>query len=241
MGLGEPDGKGDRDRKRPDHVHDDGEDLDAVLASLEEEDDSAYRAQRLQQLHTSATHSKPTTAFDTVKKSYVTLKSDDEALNFTTENERAVVHFFHTDFARCNTMDDHCQQIAQKHAELADGDVSFARIDVKDAPFVVEKLGVRVLPCVIGFVKGVVKGKVTGFEGLCWDGKEGSLNVTRALEETLVSWTVLRKRLLLGHDDDDEETDDENDNYGRDNGRSARKGIRDRQQRTEDDDDDEWD
>ncbi|OCT50651.1 putative NTP binding protein [Cladophialophora carrionii] len=210
------------------------QDADAILASLEEEDDTSYRAQRMQEYNSAAT----TTVFNTAKQAYVTLKSDDEALSFTTEHERAVVHFFHPDFARCSTMDSHCEIIALKHAEYADGDVAFARINVNHAPFVVEKLGVRVLPCVIGFVKGVVKGRITGFEGLCWDGKEGSVEVTRALEEAIVDWTVVRKRLLLRHDDDDDESGE--DDNAPDRRKTGRRGIRDRKQ-TVGDEDDDWD
>ena len=234
--MAQPDGKAQQNNTAIHSARQEEDDVDALLASLEEEDDSAYRTQRLQELNQAATIAKPTTTFDTAKKAYVTLKSDEEALRFTTEHERAVLHLFHPDFARCNTMDHHCQQIADRHSEYGDVDVSFARIDVKDCPFVVEKLGVRVLPCVIGFVKGVVKGRVTGFEGLCWDGKENGADVTRSLEQTVVSWTVLTKRLLLGHDD---ETSNEDDDAPA--GRTTqRRGIQGRKQRIEDEDDD-WD
>ncbi|KAK5195640.1 hypothetical protein LTR99_002166 [Exophiala xenobiotica] len=212
------------------------DDADALLASLEEEDDSAYRAQRMQELRDAPAGTGTTATLDTLKNDYITLTSDDETLNFTTEHERAVVHFFHPDFSRCNTMDDHCRVIADKHAEYGNADVSFARVDVKNCPFVVEKLGVRVLPCVIGFVKGVVKGRVTGFEGLCWDGNERSMSVTKAVEETFVSWSVLRKRLLLGHSDDSGDDDDDD---VRDR-KSTRRGISGRKQQAEDEDDD-WD
>ncbi|EXJ83828.1 hypothetical protein A1O1_07455 [Capronia coronata CBS 617.96] len=238
MGSGEDEGEGKGHRDNDHEVPGDEEDVDAVLASLEEEEHSTYRAQRLQELNDSAARSKPTTTLDASKKTYITLNGDDEALSFTTENERAVLHFYHPDFARCLTMDRHCEQIAEKHAENAEADVSFARVDVKKAPFVVEKLGVRVLPCVVGFVKGVVKGRVTGFEGLCWDGKENSITVTRALEEAIVGWSVLRKRLLLGHDDED--TDEENEGDGLNGRKSARRGIRGRQPESGDEDDD-WD
>ncbi|OQV05827.1 hypothetical protein CLAIMM_10495 [Cladophialophora immunda] len=213
------------------------EDADAILASLEEEDSEAYQTQRLEELKNAAGVSAGTTTFATIKKAYITLKSDEEALTFTTEHERAVLHFFHPDFARCNTMDTHCELIAEKQAEYGSADVSFARIDVKDAPFVVEKLSVRVLPCVIGFVKGAVKGRVTGFEGLCWDGKEGSMDVTRALEDVLLGWTVLPKKLLLGHEDERSDDDEE----APDRRKAVRGAIRSRNQNDDDDDDDDWD
>lgn len=215
------------------------DDVDALLASLEEEDDSVYRAQRLEELRSASEATKPSAATSLItNKAFITLKSDDEALSFTTEHERAVLHFFHPEFARCSTMDSHCERIAEMHAQQQEADVSFARIDVKNAPFVVEKLGVRILPCVIGFVKGVVKGKVTGFEGLCWDGKEGSLAVTGALEEAFVEWTVLKRRLVLGHDDEDDSDDD----HASEALQKGRRGIRDRSKATADyEDDDDWD
>jgi hypothetical protein len=208
-------------------------DDDAILASLEEEDDSEYRAQRLQELKAEATVTRPTAAAKQ-STSYVTLKDDDEALRFTTEYERAVVHFFHPDFARCSTMDQHCQEIASKHFEIGNADVAFGRIDVKNAPFVVEKLSIRVLPCVLGFVKGVVKGRVTGFEGISWGGKEGGSSVTRALEAKLVEWTVLRKKLIEEGDD----TDD--DQEAAEKSHTGRRGLSGRKQEVVDEDDD-WD
>jgi hypothetical protein len=208
-------------------------DADTLLASLEEEDDTSYRAQRLQELQSEHEAFRPrgTMGQDTP---WTTLKDDDEALRFTTEHERSVVHFFHPDFARCAIMDQHCQHISTKHTEYGNADVAFGRIDVKNAPFVVEKLNIRVLPCVIGFVKGIAKGRITGFEGVCWDGKENSKTVTLALEEKFVEWTVLRKKLLA--DVDDMDTDDENPEKV--NGSS--RGILGRKQQVEDEDDD-WD
>lgn len=213
------------------------EDDDAILAELEEEDDSSYRAQRFKEIEGDLASLKPANTLAAQEAIYSTLKNDDEVLRFTTEHERALVHFFHTDFTRCNTMDSHCEQIARKHSEYGDADVAFGRVNVKEASFVVEKLNIRVLPCVIGFVKGVVKGRVTGFEGICWDGKEGSTTVTRALEEALVDWTIVRKRYFFGHDDDQDDSDEET---SRPRQSTSRRGIQGRKQQITDDDDD-WD
>ncbi|RMZ81476.1 hypothetical protein DV738_g2218, partial [Chaetothyriales sp. CBS 135597] len=213
------------------------QDADALLASLEEEDDSAYREQRLQQLNAEAQHTQRST-LTSQKSAYVTLKSDDDALRFTTEHERAVVHFFHPEFARCSTMDGHCEHIATRYAEHGSGDVAFGRIDVKNAPFVVQKLGVRVLPCIIGFVKGVVAGRVTGFEGIAWNSNEASKAVTLALEERLVEWAVLTKRFLEDVEDFDDDEDDGDSRLK--NGSSGRRGIGGRKQTVTDEDDD-WD
>ena len=92
------------------------QDADALLASLEEEDDTSYREQRLQEMKAEAESTQPRGTMGQ-EISYTTLKNDDEALQFTTEHERAVVHFFHADFARCSTMDQHCEQMASKDTE----------------------------------------------------------------------------------------------------------------------------
>lgn len=44
------------------------------------------------------------------------------------------------------------QKLASKHT-----DTLFIRADVANVPFLVTKLDIKVLPCVIGFVNGVSK------------------------------------------------------------------------------------
>jgi hypothetical protein len=208
------------------------QDPDDILAELEADDNDDYRAQRLAELKSEA-QSGPDTSSNAVQSVFKTLSGDDECLQFTTEYERAVVHFFHPDFARCSIMDRHCEHIGRKHAQDGGADMAFARVDVRNAPFVVEKLGIRVLPAVLGFVKGVVKGRVTGFEGIAWGGREELPSVAAALEEKLVEWTVLRKRLLEDEAEDEEEEKPERSKF-------ARRGIKDRKQNPNDDEDD-WD
>jgi hypothetical protein len=207
------------------------EDPDDLLNELENEDDTAYRVQRLQQLQSAAKAAATSTKLDTA---YITLPDDDSTLRFTTEHERAVVHFFHPDFARCATMDAHIREIAGKHSELG-VDVAFGRADVQKCPFLVEKLGIRVLPCLLGFVKGVIKGRVTGFEGVNWEGSEEGSVVTAAVEEKLVEWGVLKKRLVEAYEEDEEESEEKKEKE-----RDGRRGIKGRKQKVEDEDDD-WD
>ncbi len=65
---------------------------------------------------------------------------------------RCVVHFFHYKFKRCEIMDKHLQQLATKYF-----DTLFIRVFVENVPWLVERLGVKVLPCVITFVNGTSK------------------------------------------------------------------------------------
>ncbi|KAK2190503.1 hypothetical protein NP493_78g07016 [Ridgeia piscesae] len=92
---------------------------------------------------------------------YSDLKAEKEFLELTTTEERCVVHFYHVDFRRCDIMDKHLKEIAQKYFET-----KFARISVDSAKFFVTKLKIQVLPYVICFKKGVVVDRIVGFEEL---------------------------------------------------------------------------
>lgn len=110
----------------------------------------------------------------------------------------------------------------------------FTRINVTNAPFLVTKLRIRVLPCVIAFVDSVATDRIIGFEGL-GDPPSGPPSEpqpngddfpTDAVEARLSAAGVLSRNegssLLLRHqkqrggrngdgDDDDGEEDDDDD------------------------------
>jgi len=58
-------------------------------------------------------------------------------------------------------MDNHLENLAQKHF-----DTKIIRIDVDKALFLVERLKVKVLPCVISFIDGKSVDRLEGFEKL---------------------------------------------------------------------------
>lgn len=233
-------------------------DEDALLEALENEDDTAYRAHRLEQLHKELASAKQaharnaaaTTSTNTTSPSaiYPTLPNDKAVLDLTTNNERCIIHFFHPDFARCAIMDQHLQTLATLHYE-----VRIARVDVRECPFLVEKLGVRVLPCVICFLDGVGKDRVIGFEGLATlrKGRNGVDNFsTKELESRfLMSKLFVRGKLADAADAGDfggEESDSEEEERRRKKqvgGRGIRDGTARRRNNNDDDDDDDddWD
>ena len=233
---------------KPDQEDDD---TDAILASLESEIDDLPNDPNPHSHHTSANgHTSTTTAVTPV----TTLSSDDETLRFTTEHRNAVLHFFHADFHRCAVMDRHLESIIAARAVARSGShdddhgeessVAWGRVNVNDIPFVVERMKVRVLPCVVGFRDGVVVGRVVGFEGLVWDfekiaKRETGWDVTRALEERLVEWGVVKKGVVrLIAEDGGSDEDEDVKKGGKRNGK-----IRDRMRRLgeDEDDDDDWD
>ena len=104
------------------------------------------------------------------------------------------------------------QVLAPKHF-----DTRFIKINVENAPFLVTKLKVQVLPCVIAFVDGVGQDRIIGFEGL----GRGDKFTTADLEMRLLGAGVLTRAKISG-----DETI----------GRSKRE-----ERRGEEYDDDDWD
>lgn len=137
-------------------------------------------------------------------------------------------------------MDEHLRLLASRHYE-----VRFARVDVRYTPFVVEKLNIRVLPCVIGFKDGVGVERVLGFEGLGSGGKDGRDQFSSVVLEKRLLWKgVLTREVIGGKDGEREgeessESESESDEEVRRGGK--RRALRSANVRDHDDDDDDWD
>jgi len=82
-------------------------------------------------------------------------------LKTVTASERCVVHFYHKDFEKCKVMDMHLRKCARKFFGT-----KFVKLDAEKAPFFVDKLKIKTLPCAVVFVDGVAVGRQVGFEGL---------------------------------------------------------------------------
>ncbi|RAH68206.1 thioredoxin domain-containing protein [Aspergillus aculeatinus CBS 121060] len=229
----------------------DESDDDALLEALENEDDSSYRAHRIEQLNAEFTAAQNDAARSTaapigtvVEDSlYPILRTDQLLLDFTTQTHRCVIHFAHPDFARCSTMDEHIRALASQHHE-----VRFARVDVRDTPFVVEKLKIRVLPCVIGFKDGVAVERVVGFEGLGSGGRDGTDGFSTATLEKRLLWKgILTQEKIKATGDTSDQSDEDSDNDKNGRGYGRQRAIRSgnvyqrRLAGGEDGEDDDWD
>lgn len=69
-------------------------------------------------------------------------------------------------------------------------DTRFLKMNVENAPFLVTKLRVQVLPCVIAFVDGVSVDRIVGFEGL---GYTPDTFTTKDLEARLLASGVVQR------------------------------------------------
>lgn len=160
------------------------DDEDALIASLEDSPAlDAFREQRIQQLHAEFTRAKS-------QKSqgfghYTEIKEEKALMDLTTEVKYAVVHFAKDDFARCGVIDGHLEALAPKHF-----DTRFLKMNVENAPFLVTKLNVKVLPCVLAFVQGKSVDRIVGFEGL---GYTQDTFTTKDLETRLLSSGVIQR------------------------------------------------
>lgn len=169
------------------------DDEDALLESLEndtEKDPSLahLREARIQQLSSELKKSKQlrSEGFG----SYDQIKDEKRLMDITTSTRYCVVHFYKPDFNRCRIMDGHLSALAPVHLSTR-----FLRIDVEHAPFLVTKLNVKVLPCVIAFIGGVSADRIVGFEGV---GYSEDTFKTGDLEKRLVGVGVLEKEKGAG-------------------------------------------
>lgn len=187
--------------------HEDSDDEDELLAELEREDDAldAFREKRLQQLHEEFARVAAQKA-GSGAGTYVDVADEKEVLDITTfappiqptkepradrgikktprSNTNSLVHFYHTDFRRCKILDTHLSLLAAKHPECR-----IVKIEVERAPFLVQRLTVRVLPCLFAFINGKEVGRIEGFERL---GNTDTFRTVR-LEEVLVSYNVFER------------------------------------------------
>ncbi|GAB7362055.1 hypothetical protein MBLNU230_g2089t1 [Neophaeotheca triangularis] len=193
----------------------DSDDEDALIAQLEDEEEdaafSALRERRLNQLHEEMSRAK--VMKNASHGTYQQIKDEKQLLDITTSTKLCVVHFMKPDFNRCRIMDEKLAVLAEKHY-----DTRFVSMNVEHAAFLVVKLKIQVLPCVIAFIDGVSVDRIIGFEGL--SNKPDSFNA-QDLENRLLAVGVLVRGKMTKED-------------------NARK-LQRRTEREEDDDIDEWD
>ncbi|KAF2004409.1 thioredoxin-like protein [Amniculicola lignicola CBS 123094] len=195
------------------NAKDDDSDEDALIAALEDDDElDAFREQRLQQLH--AEYDKARRLRENNHGTYVEVKDEKALMDITTSTKLCVVHFFKPDFNRCRIMDGHLESLAPAHYEAR-----LLRINVDNCPFLVTKMKIQVLPCVIAFIDGVSVDRIIGFEGL---GRSPDNFTTRDLEARLINAEVFVRPKVSKEDEMAQ----------------ARKS---RNMKADDDDDDDWD
>jgi thioredoxin-like negative regulator of GroEL len=108
--------------------------------------------------------------------------------------------FFKREFDRCKIAERHIQLLAMHHSEAR-----FIRVDVDNAPFLVQKLKLKVLPCIISFYDGVIKDRLEGFTAF---GDKDNFK-TRTMEKALSKNGVLAANTACGSSSSEEDDDDD--------------------------------
>lgn len=177
------------------------EDSDDILELLEDQDDNEaiakYRAQRTQQL---------AQEFSRVKDAIRVTESQSRQVGAITEyhtegeliadvtsgdsDQCSLVHFYEPQFQKCALMSERLAQVASKHLNL-----QVMQIKGTNAPFLVTKLKIKVLPCVVIYRNGVECDRLVGFEKL-GGGADGFSFLQ--LEEYLYSRDMIRHTTITG-------------------------------------------
>ncbi|KAF9172690.1 hypothetical protein BGX21_000308 [Mortierella sp. AD011] len=136
-------------------------DDDELFEELENDDYgmSSFREQRIEELKEEVEKRRLMMEYD--HGSYKDITDEKEVMDITTKTKHCVVHFYHSDFRRCMIVDKHLEALAKKNIKT-----KFVKIKVENAPFLVEKLQIKVLPCVIAFTDGIAVDRLIGFEEL---------------------------------------------------------------------------
>ncbi|KAG8745771.1 hypothetical protein FRC10_007032 [Ceratobasidium sp. 414] len=148
--------------KEVDDAPSDGDDDDKLFEELEKDefDMSGLREKRLEELKAQIAQVRDMRENEHGRLVEIT----DEKEVIKTSAPMAIytrLHFYHRDFRRCAIMDKHLEILASRHFKTR-----FIKVFVENVPWLVEKLDIKVLPCVICFIRGVSKDRIVGFEEL---------------------------------------------------------------------------
>jgi len=138
------------------------------------------REEKLEALKAEMTKAKNMREADHGKLTEIT--DEKQVIKASANEDRCIIHFYHRNFMRCDLMNKHLEILAPRHFRTR-----FLRVFVENVPWLVEKLQIKVLPCVICFIRGVSRDRLVGFEEL---GNDDSFT-TSALELRLAQSGVI--------------------------------------------------
>lgn len=135
------------------------ESLEELFEELERDDAFIYkyREQRLEEISKQLKEVKKN-IYDHEYGFLTTISDEHNLITMTTKVPKIVIHFFLETFKKCQILDDQLKIIAEKHLQ-----VKFVRINVQDCPFLIEKLKIKILPCVISYKDGIEVDRSVGF------------------------------------------------------------------------------
>ncbi|GMM32826.1 Plp1 protein [Saccharomycopsis crataegensis] len=193
-----------------------------ILQQLEDEIENGndgfidnYRAKRLEQLSTDLKETRKNLREDPDTGMLVEIHDEGQLMRLSSTTPAIVIHFYQAHFRTCSLLNSKLEILASKNPGT-----KFVFISATKCPFLVTKLKIDVLPCVITYVKGVETGRLVGLQGLKYDERTGDLDIsllenylynTRALQKKAINiYSVSKDKMKtnISNDDDDEDDDD---------------------------------
>ncbi|EQC38113.1 hypothetical protein SDRG_04543 [Saprolegnia diclina VS20] len=111
------------------------------LETMEEDDLDRLRERRLQQIKAAATQMQKWK--DAGHGEYTELSTQQEFFDVIKASECVILHFYSATNAHCPLLDKHLRALAESHLET-----KFCRMNAEKADYLVQKLGIWMIPCV---------------------------------------------------------------------------------------------
>lgn len=92
---------------------------------------------------------------------YLELYDEKDFFEATKKSDNVVCHFYRDQFERCRIVDKHLAILAKSHIET-----KFCKINAEKAPFLTERLKIRVLPTISLVKEGKTRDFIVGFTDL---------------------------------------------------------------------------
>ncbi|XP_057709460.1 thioredoxin domain-containing protein 9 isoform X2 [Corythoichthys intestinalis] len=138
------------------------EQVDAELAKLNEMDDDDFEKMRERRLEALKKAQKQKQEWlSKGHGEYRELPSEKDFFSEVKESKKVVCHFYRNSTFRCKIMDKHLALLAKKHVET-----KFIKLNAEQAPFLAERLRIKVIPTLALLIDGKSKDYVVGFRDL---------------------------------------------------------------------------
>ncbi len=98
-------------------------------------------------------------AYFVISFRYSEITDTKEFFNAAKKSARLIVHFYRSVTPRCAIVDAHCEKLAYSHLEAR-----FVKIDAEKNPFLVERLGIILMPTIVLIKEGKTEHAIHGFD-----------------------------------------------------------------------------
>jgi len=134
--------------------------LDAQLRSLEELGEDEFEALRQKRkIHLQKQMRQEQDWKQLGHGSYTEVNDTKDFFNVAKKSSKVIAHFYRGVTPRCQIVDSHLERLAPKHVEAR-----FIKVDVEKSPYLVEKLGIIIMPTIILIKDGKTDHSIRGFD-----------------------------------------------------------------------------